>query len=75
MNERLTKLREALAMDGLDAILITQPENRRYLSGFTGSAGALLISQDQAVLATDFRYYEQVEKQAPDFRLAKVTDK
>jgi len=70
---RLTKLRETLATDGLDAILITQPENRHYLSGFTGSDGALLISQDQAVLATDFRYYEQVEKQAPDFRLAKVT--
>jgi Xaa-Pro aminopeptidase len=72
---RLTKLREALTTEGLDAILITQPENRRYLSGFTGSAGVLLISQDQAVLATDFRYYEQVEKQAPDFRLAKVTGK
>jgi Xaa-Pro aminopeptidase len=70
---RLTKLREALTTEGLDAILITQPENRRYLSGFTGSTGVLLISQDQAVLATDFRYYEQVEKQAPDFRLAKVT--
>ena len=78
---RLTKLRETLTADGLDAILITQPENRRYLSGFTGtdldrdSAGVLLISQDQAILATDFRYYEQVEKQAPDFRLAKVTAK
>jgi Xaa-Pro aminopeptidase len=72
---RLEKLREALATEGLDAILITQPENRRYLSGFTGSAGVLLISQEQAILATDFRYYEQVEKQAPDFRLAKITDK
>lgn len=72
---RLMKLREALATEGLDAILITQPENRRYLSGFTGSAGVLLISQDQAVLATDFRYYEQVEKQASDFQLAKITDK
>ncbi len=72
---RLTKLREALTTEGLDAILITQPGNRRYLSGFTGSAGVLLISQDQAILVTDFRYYEQVEKQAPDFRLAKITDK
>lgn len=71
---RLTKLREALTTEGLDAILITQPGNRRYLSGFTGSAGVLLISQDQAILATDFRYYEQVEKQAPDFRLVKITD-
>ena len=70
---RLTKLRETLTTEGLDAILITQPENRRYISGFTGSAGVLLISQEEAVLATDFRYYEQVEKQAPDFRLAKVT--
>ncbi len=72
---RLTKLRETLTTEGLDAILITQPENRRYLSGFTGSTGVLLISQEQAVLATDFRYYEQVEMQAPDFRLAKVTGK
>ncbi|MBC8264235.1 MAG: aminopeptidase P family protein [Anaerolineales bacterium] len=71
---RLTKLREILTTEGLDAILITQPENRRYLSGFTGSAGVLLISQEQAVLATDFRYYEQVEKQAPDFQLAEVKD-
>jgi len=72
---RLTKLRETLTTEGLDAILITQPENRRYLSGFTGSTGVLLISQDQAILAADFRYYEQVEKQAPDFELAKVTAK
>jgi Xaa-Pro aminopeptidase len=75
MNQRLVILHQKLAEQDLDAILITQPENRRYLSGFTGSAGVLLISQDQAVLATDFRYYEQVEKQAPDFRLAKITDK
>ncbi len=72
---RLEKLRESLTTEGLDAILITQPENRRYLSGFTGSAGVLLISQDEAILATDFRYFEQVEKQAPEFRLAKITDK
>ena len=75
MNQRLMILRQKLAEQDLDAILITQPENRRYLSGFTGSAGVLLISQEQAILATDFRYYEQVEKQAPDFRLAKITDK
>jgi len=69
---RLTKLREALATEGLDAILITQPENRRYLSGFTGSAGVLLISQEQAIIATDFRYYEQVAREAPGFQLAKI---
>jgi len=69
---RLTKLRQRLIEGNLDAILITNGINRRYLSGFTGSAGALLISQDRALLATDFRYYEQVERQAPNFELVKV---
>ena len=72
MNQRLVALRQKLVEQDLDAILITQPENRRYLSGFTGSTGVLLISQEQAVLAADFRYYEQVEKQSPGFELAKV---
>ena len=72
---RLTKLRQKLADEKLDAILITNAANRRYISGFSGSAGTLIISQERAVLATDFRYYEQVGKQAPHFELAKVKDK
>jgi len=71
---RLNKLRQTLAEQSLDAILISQPENRRYLSGFTGSAGWLLISAERAVLATDFRYYEQVGREAPGFELARITD-
>ncbi|OQY25890.1 MAG: hypothetical protein B6I34_01250 [Anaerolineaceae bacterium 4572_32.1] len=72
---RLTKLRQKLTDKGLDAILITDPANRCYLSGFTGSAGVLIVSQDRALLATDFRYYEQVEKQAPQFELIKLQGK
>jgi len=75
MNPRLSALRRKLAEQNLDAILITQPENQRYLSGFTGSAGVLLISQDQAIIATDFRFFEQVARQALDFQLAKVEGK
>lgn len=69
---RLKKLRETLAGLGLDAFLIGQPENRCYLSGFTGSAAWLIISAEQAILATDFRYYEQVGREAPDYQLAKI---
>ncbi|MCP4544006.1 MAG: aminopeptidase P family protein [Chloroflexi bacterium] len=72
---RLEKLRKKLGDENLDAILITNAANRRYMSGFTGSTGTLVISQDHALLATDFRYYEQVEKNAPDFELAQVTTK
>ena len=70
---RLTKLRASLPEHEIDAILISQPQNRRYLSGFTGSAGILGITADRAVIATDFRYYEQVGREAPGFELAKIT--
>ncbi len=71
MSVKLNNLRQKFDQDdlGLDAILISSPENRRYMSGFTGSAGWLLISRDDATLATDFRYVEQAGKQSPDFRI------
>ncbi|MFC2023560.1 M24 family metallopeptidase [Chloroflexota bacterium] len=69
---RLTQVRRALLDKEVDAILVNMPVNRRYLSGFTGSAGHLLISAEDAVLATDFRYYEQVEREAPEFELLKI---
>ena len=71
MSVKLQNLRQKLAEDelGLDAILISSPENRRYMSGFTGSAGWLLISRHDATLATDFRYVEQATQQSPDFRI------
>ena len=70
--DRLTRLRESLAGREVDAILISAPENRRYVSGFTGSAGYLLVSEGDAVLATDFRYVEQAGRQAPGFRVERI---
>ena len=53
-------------------MLVSAPENRQYLSGFTGSAGYLLVSQDQAVLVTDSRYTEQAANQAADWQVRQV---
>ena len=72
MNNRLEHLHQKLEEKKLDAILISTPENRRYVSGFTGSAGYLLVSQGSTILATDFRYVEQAGKQAPDFQVVKA---
>jgi Xaa-Pro aminopeptidase len=69
---RLQKLRHSLAQKGLDVLVVSQPENRRYLSGFTGSAGWLIISASIAYLAVDFRYIEQATKEAPDFEVIHV---
>ena len=72
MNHRLENLCHRLEEKELDAILISTPENRAYISGFTGSAGNLIISRDTAVLATDFRYTEQAAKQSPHFEVIKA---
>lgn len=66
---KLTKLREFLKEQKLDALLITNPYNRRYMTGFTGTAGVALISVEDAVFITDFRYMEQAEKQVEGFRI------
>jgi Xaa-Pro aminopeptidase len=68
---RLAKLRARLEEEKLDALLVTEPHSRRYLSGFTGSAGMLLIGRDDARIAADFRYWEQAEQQAAGYELFK----
>ena len=69
---RLEAARGALAGHGIDALLISGAHDRRYLSGFTGSAGHLLVTASAAVLATDFRYTEQAAAQAPGFDVHRI---
>ena len=71
-NAKIQKLRRQLQEQELDALLVSTAENRRYLSGFTGSAGYLLVSLSDAVLATDFRYVEQAGRQAPEYRVQRT---
>jgi Xaa-Pro aminopeptidase len=73
---RLERLRSALASQNLDGLLVSQPESRYYLSGYTGhdlpprdSAGYLLITQNEAVLLTDPRTTEQAQQESPEFEV------
>ena len=68
ISQRRARLRRRLATAELDAMLVTDLVNVRYLTGFTGSNAALLIRADDevAVLATDGRYRTQAAQQAPD---------
>lgn len=61
---RLERVRSELSQRDLPALLVTGDENRRYLSGFTGTAGILLITHHSAQVITDFRYVEQATEQA-----------
>lgn len=64
--ERRQRLLDEVASMELDAVLVTQLVNVRYLTGFTGSNAALLVLPDTTVLATDGRYATQAGEQAPD---------
>lgn len=65
MNARRDQVRGRLAELGCDAILVTKAVNVRYLTGFSGSNGQLIVGSDDAFL-TDPRYEEQSAKESPD---------
>ena len=72
---RREALRATAAERGLDAVLVTELLNVRYLTGFTGSNGALLLRTDSSparpadVFGTDGRYTTQAGTQVPDIEL------
>ncbi len=68
---RRKRLDARIAKLGLDAFLITRLPNVRYLTGFTGSNGQLLLARDRAIFFTDGRYTEQSTQEVPD--LERVT--
>lgn len=63
---RRARLTERLAELGTPALLVTTTVNVRYLTGFTGSNGQLLVGPGASVFFTDSRYEEQASHEAPD---------
>ena len=70
---KLDELRSALARQGVDGLIVTDEFNRRYLSGFHGTAGSLLVSAKQQILAVDSRYTEQAQTQAQGWEVRDIT--
>ena len=65
----ITKIQKELKNKELDGMLISSAENRRYVCGFTGSAGLLLITCDDAVLFVDGRYTTQARLETKNLRV------
>src|SRR5690606_32163864 len=69
VTERIDRLRERMKKESVDALFLDSPENRRYLTGFTGSAGIVVVGHDAVYLIADFRYFDQVKAEAPRVEL------
>ncbi|TDQ35451.1 Xaa-Pro aminopeptidase [Aureibacillus halotolerans] len=65
----ISSLQSKLSAHNLDGILIYAPHNRKYVTKFTGTAGAVLIGESSAFLFTDFRYIAQAEAQVKDCKV------
>jgi len=64
---RADRLVGLLAERELDSLVVTNLLNVRYLTGFTGTNGACIVTPDERLFFTDFRYVEQAREQVPDF--------
>ncbi|KMK76983.1 M24 family metallopeptidase [Alkalihalobacillus pseudalcaliphilus] len=70
---RIEALRAKLSENKVDALIIASGINRRYVTGFSGSAGIALVSEKEALFITDFRYVEQAKEQAKGFEIIQHT--
>jgi Xaa-Pro aminopeptidase len=64
---RADRLVERMRERELDSLLVTNLMNVRYLSGFTGTNGLCVVTPDERLFFTDFRYVERAESEVPDF--------
>src|SRR5260370_16765768 len=62
---RTQELRKLLRSESLDAVVITNPPDWYYLTGFTGEAGVLIVSQRHLTLVTDGRFPVQAAEELP----------
>ncbi len=67
------KVQELLQKISVEAILISNDKNMRYISGFTGGTGYLYISAARRAVVTDFRYTIQAEQEAEGYEVITIT--
>ena len=69
LQNRIKKLRDRFEDLKINGILLSNPFNRYYLSGFTGTSGYLIIGEDKSILITDSRYIKQAREQCVDIEV------
>ncbi len=63
--ERRSRLAQTLSAEGVEALLVSNPTNVSYLTGFSGESSYLLLGAGRAVLVSDGRFTEQLAEECP----------
>lgn len=66
---RLAAINDALLKKGVDGVLISDMKNVRYLTGFTGSSGCIILTGKKRIFITDSRYAEQSRNEIRGFEI------
>jgi len=69
MRNRIKRLQRILVKENIDFLLITFLPHVRYLSGYSGTNGMILISPDSCIFLTDFRYQQQAKEQVKNMKV------
>jgi Xaa-Pro aminopeptidase len=69
MRNRIKRLQNSLENENIDVLLVSHLPNVRYLSGYSGTNGLVLISASGSVFLTDFRYKDQARQQVKHLRV------
>jgi Xaa-Pro aminopeptidase len=73
MTGRIRRLRRLLKRSGIDGLLVTDLSNVRYLCGYSGSNGTVLVTPGTSWFYTDFRYQEQVKTEVKGCRVKTIS--
>ena len=66
---RISYLRDKISESDIDTLFISNKDNIRYYSGFTGTFAFLLISKEKSIIITDSRYTLRAEEESPDYEI------
>jgi Xaa-Pro aminopeptidase len=70
--KRIAEIKKQARRDNFDGVIVTHMNYIRYLTGFTGSAGLLVITGNEARFLTDFRYKDQAARQVKGAKVSIV---
>src|SRR5690625_4361370 len=70
---RIKAVRTELSNYKIDGLLITSPPNRQYMTHFFGTAGLAIVSEQDAIFITDFRYMDQAQEQVKGYDIIEHT--